>query len=343
MLKKKSASILILIASILLSSNFQNALSQTKVGTTAASFLGISIGPRATAMGNAFVAMADDATSLYYNPAGIAQLGKSQVMLSRTNWLVDTDLSWIGVIIKLDGANAIGVSLTHLDFNEEEVTTVLLPEGTGEKWGASDITASISYARNLTDKFSIGGNVKYIQEKLWNETASAFAIDVGLLFTTGFNDMRLGVSISNFGSDMQLDGKDLLSRIDLDPNSTGNNETIVSRLKTNSWPLPIFFRVGVAMDLIKGENLRFTVASDALRPSDNSEIVNLGGEIALNELLFLRGGYKSLFRDDSEEGLTLGVGLNLVTGSSLDWRFDYTFADFGLFEDIHMIALGVSF
>jgi len=320
-----------------------SAFGQSKVGTTAASFLGISVGPRATALGGAFAAVADDATSLYYNPAGIARAGRSQFVFSYTSLLVDTDFSWIGLMFNLDGANAIGLSLTQLNYGEEEVTTVLDPEGTGEKWGASDISIALSYARSLTDRFSIGGNAKFIQEKLWNESASAFAFDVGLLYITELHDMRLGMSITNFGTDMRLDGKDLLKRVDLDPEAIGHNDNIVSRLKTDDWPLPLFFRVGLAMDVLKQENLRLTTAIDALRPSDNSEVLNVGAEMELYRLLFLRGGYKSLFREDSEEGLTLGMGLNFSTGPGFSWAFDYTFADFGLLEDINMFSLGVTF
>jgi len=334
-----------IIAIIILGLIFPNncLFSQSKVGTTALPFLGISVGPRATAMGSAFAGVASDATSLYYNPGGIAQLGQSQFMIAHTNWLAGTNLNWLGFVFKMDPNNTIGISFTQLDYGEEEVTTVLQPEGTGELWGASDIAASVTYARNLTDRFSIGGNIKYVQQKILNETANAFAVDIGLLFITQFNDMKLGMSISNFGTDMKLAGKDLLQRVDLDPESLGNNETIVSNLKTDSWTLPLFFRVGLAMDVIKSNFSQLTLAIDALRPSDNTEILNVGGEFAFNKMLFLRGGYKSLFRKDSEEGLTVGGGLNFSYGSNVSLGFDYCFMDFGLFESIHMFALKISF
>lgn len=316
---------------------------QSKVGTTAVPFLGISVGPRATAMGGAFTAMCNDATALYYNPGGISQMENSQFLVSHTGWLVNTSLNWIGFVFKLDPSNAIGIHVTHLDYGEEDVTTVEQPEGTGEKWTALDFAAGLSYARNLTDRFSIGGSIKYIQQRLWNESASAFALDIGLLFVTDFNGMKLGMSISNFGTDMHMDGKDLLKRIDLDPKVLGNNETIVSKLKTDNWPLPLFFRVGIAIDVMRLGMNRMTIAIDALRPSDNTEIINAGGEIAFGNRVFLRGGYKSLFRDRSEEGLTLGCGVEMSLGSSMIWNFDYTYADFGLFQDVQMISIGFKF
>jgi hypothetical protein len=319
-----------------------NLVAQSKVGTTAAPFLGITVGPRAVAMGGAFTAVGGDATALYYNPGAMTSTGKSHVMFAYTKWLVDTDFNWAGVILNLGKANALGISFTQLNYGEEEVTTVLEPEGTGELWNAMDMAIGLSYCRRLTDRFSIGGTAKYIQQTLWNESASAFALDIGLLFITPFKDMKLGMSISNFGSDMQMDGKDLWQQIDLDPDAIGHNETIVASLKTEKWPLPLFFRVGLAMDVVQIKNNRLTIAVDALRPSDNTEALNVGGEFAFMNMFFLRAGYKSLFRKDAEEGLTLGTGFHLQTGP-VGLTVDYTFADYGLFEDIHMLAVGVSF
>jgi hypothetical protein len=315
--------------------------SQTKVGTTIAPFLGISATPRATALGGAFVAVANDVTTLYYNPGGLSRISGTEFLFSRTSWLVDSELNWIGFGVNLDGASAIGASLTYLNYGEEEVTTTDNPEGTGDTWAANDFAAAVSYSRNLTDRFSIGGSVKYIQQKVYNETGSAYALDIGLLFTTQFNDIKLGMSICNFGTDLKYDGKDLLHRVDLDENVLGNTSTIIAKLKTESYPLPLFFRVGLAMDLLKSEMNRLTVAVDAFRPSDNNEIINLGAEYGFNNWAFLRAGYKSLFRKDSEEGLTFGGGINLNLGSAGVWAVDYCYMDFGVFEGIHMISFKV--
>ncbi len=315
---------------------------QSKVGTTAVPFLGISIAPRAAAMGSAYTAMSNDVTAMYYNPGGLSRFSKSQFLVAHTDWLVDTNLNWVGFVINL-GENALGISVTQLDYGEDIVTTVLEPEGTGERWSARDLAATVSFARNLTDRFSIGGNAKYIHQKIWNETGSAFAVDIGLLYITQFNDMRLGMSISNFGTNLRMSGKDLLHRVDLDEEATGHNETIVGNLKTDSWPLPLFFRVGVAMDVINLGQDRLTIAVDAFRPSDNTETVNVGTELALRDMLFLRAGYKSLFREDSEAGLSLGVGAVIALTEGLLWNLDYTYLDFGLFGGIHMAAVGINF
>jgi hypothetical protein len=338
---KTSSNILSFILAVALLST--TAYAQDKVGTTAAPFLGISVNPRATAMGAAFTAVSNDVSALYYNPGALPHAAKSQFTVAHTKWLVNTNLNWVGFLLNLDGTNTIGLSLTQLDYGQDQVTTVEFPEGTGETWDASDIALSFAYGRYLTDRFSIGGSVKYIQQKIWNESSTAFAFDVGLLFITQFNDMKLGMSISNFGTDMKMEGKDLLERVDLDPDAIGHNENIVSNLKTDAWPLPLFFRVGVSMDVIKNDVNRLTLAIDAMRPSDNSEIINVGGEWGFYDMIFFRSGYKSLFRDESEEGLTLGIGLGLPSMNRFGWSFDYTYADFGRFEDIHMFALSVMF
>ena len=332
---------IIIITLMLMSYNL--CIAQSKVGTTAASFLGISVAPRATSMGGAFAAVANDVSSLYYNPGGLSRISGSQFMFSHADWLVDTDFNWIGFMFNIDGVNAIGASIAQLNYGDEEITTVHHPEGTEERWSASDLVAALTYSRNLTDRFSIGGSMKYVQLKIYNERASAMALDVGLLFTTQFRDMKLGMSISNFGSDLKFDGKDLLHRIDLDEETIGENETLVAKMKTDSWPLPLFFRVGVAMDVMKTDMTRFTIAVDAFRPSDNTEIVNVGGELSVNEFVFLRAGYKSLFREDSEEGLTFGAGLNYNLGTAGRWAIDYSFMDFGLFESIQMFSVKIGF
>jgi hypothetical protein len=319
------------------------AFGQSKVGTTAAQFLGISVGPRAAAMGGAYVASNEDVTSLYWNPGAVAQAGKSQLVFSNTDWLVGTKFRWFGFLLSLDEQNAVGISLTQLDYGEEDVTTVALPNGTGERWSAQDMSIAVTYSRRLTDRFSMGGSIKYIDQRVWNESASTFAFDLGLLFVTGFNDMRLGVSMSNFGGEMKLDGRDLLQRVDIDPLNSGSNKALVGSLKTDSWPIPLLFRVGVAMDVYKDEMWRFTVAADALRPNDNDESVNVGGEFGWSDMVFLRGGYKSVFGQGAEDGLSLGAGVKYTAAGLGALEVNYAFTKFGLFGNLNTIALGFSF
>ncbi len=333
----------LLLLALLTAGMMGSAGAQSKVGTSAAVFLGMPVGPRGIAVGGANVATSYDASSLYYNPGAFSRMGTSQVLVSRTNWLVDTKLNWAGVVLNLDGTNAIGISYTQLDYGEEPVTTDLQQSGTGETWSASDLAIGLSYSRNLTDRFSIGGTIKYIQQRIWNSSATSAGLDIGLLYITDFNGLKIGMSISNFGGDMQMDGKDLYHRIDLDPTAQGTNKTLVSVLKTDSWPLPLLFRAGVSMDAYKNDNIRMTVMADALRPSDNGESVNLGGEFAFKETIFLRGGRRSLGLPDALETYTFGAGAKYELNAATAVSFDYSYQHMRLFAGVQSLALGITF
>ncbi len=328
----------------------ERAVAQSKVATTAAQFLGISIGPRAIAMGSAYVASNQDVSSLYWNPGATVFAAQNQVAFQNTNWLVGTTLRWAGLMLNLDGDNAIGVSLTELDYGEEDVTTVTAPEGTGEVWSAKDIAIGLSYSRRLTDQFAIGGSAKYVSQSIYNESASTFAFDVGVLYITGFENLRIGMSMSNFGGDLQMQGRDLVQRVDIDPTNAGSNKTLVGNLKTDAYSMPLLFRVGVAMDVLRTDLFRLTVTGDGLRPSDNRESVSLGGEAGYMDMFFVRGGYKSLFGSESafnrnveQEGLTLGAGIKYRVEGIAAVEVNYAFSKFGVFGNLSTIGVAVGF
>ena len=246
-------------------------------------------------------------------------------------------------MLNIDGVNAVGVSITQLDYGDEEVTTEDRPDGTGERWSAQDMAVALSYSRNLTDRFSMGGSVKDINQSIWNETASTVAFDIGLFFVTGFHDMRLGMSISNFGGDMTMNGRDLKKIIDIDAADAGSNKLNVANLTTDPWPIPLLFRVGVAMDVLKNDITTLTVECDALRPSDNVEVINVGTEVVLMDMISLRAGYKSLFQVDSEEGLTLGGGVKYNQTGNMSLEVNYAFQKFGSFGNLNTFSVAIRF
>jgi hypothetical protein len=320
-----------------------SSLAQSKIGTSAAPFLGIAVGPHGNGMGGASVALSSDATSLYYNPGAISQIGFSEVYASHTQWIVETSFDWIGTVINIDGTNAVGVSVTQLNYGEEEVTTIQSQMGTGEQWSAADIAVALSYARNLTDKFSIGGSAKFIQQRIWNSSASSFALDVGLLYKTDFNGLNIGMSISNFGADMRMDGKDLFVKVDNDADNTGSNKKIPGLWKTDEWPLPLIFRAGISLDVVKMDDIRVIVAADALRPSDSAETLNIGGEFSWREMVYFRGGVKSLFLPDRQEGFNVGGGLKYEVTGLTAILMDYSYQQFGILGGIQTFGIGVTF
>ncbi len=294
-------------------------------------------------MGGAFVALANDVSALYWNPSGIATLKEHGVYFSHSEWLADVNFDFAAVSLSLGSFGALGASITSVTMPDMEVTTVFEPEGTGQLFGASDIAIGISYARHLTDRFAIGFTGKFIQENIFNMTAKTAALDFGTVFRTGFNNMILGFSISNFGGNLKLSGIDTQVEFDVAPDEFGNNDRVFANLQTEDFQLPLSFRVGVAMDLFKTEKNRATVAVDAIGPSDNDQYVNVGGEYMFNDLIALRAGYKTLFLENSEEGLTLGAGLQYKLGGQSRFQFDYAYGDFGLLEDVQEFSLTIYF
>ena len=316
----------------------------SKVGTTSAPFLEIEAGARAIGMGGAFVAVANDASSIYWNPAGMAKLSMNEVILNHTEWIAGINYDFAGIVLKIDDANAVGVSYTGVNLGKDmEVRTILEPEGTGELFSVGDIALGLSYARNLTDRFSIGFSGKYIQQTIYHMSANAFALDIGTLFKTRLNGMTIGMSISNFGSKMQMKGKDTLVKHDIDENKEGNNDRISAHLDTDAWSLPLLLRIGAAMDVINNNYSRLTISADAMHPSDNLESINIGCEFSIKEFLFLRGGYTNLFLVDGEESFAAGFGINYNIAGFATLKVDYAFSDFGILSNVHRFSLGLQF
>ena len=314
----------------------------SKKGTTAAAFLSISQGARAASMGSAFVAVADDWSTLYWNPAGIASLGNG-VMFDHTVWLADIGYNFIGGSISLGSIGSLGMSITSSSISDMKVTTVAQPDGTGEVFNVSQVAFSVAYAVKLTDNFAIGFNPKYVYERIWKMDAAALAIDVGMKYNTPFKGIILGMSIANFGQKMHMTGQNSVVLYDSDPANSGNNGRIPAELSTGEWSLPLNFRVGVAYKPELGEMHKLTVAVDAMHPGDDYESVNVGGEYTFDDLISFRGGYKALFLKESEESFTLGVGVKQRILGNITLMADYSYLDFGRLTSVHKITIGMGF
>jgi hypothetical protein len=314
----------------------------SKKGTTAASFLSISQGARAASMGSAFVAVADDWSALYWNPAGIASLGNG-VMFDHTLWIADIGYNFLAGSVNLGKLGSLGMSLTSSSIGDMRVTTVAQPDGTGEVFSVSQVAFSLAYALNLTDNFSIGFAPKYVYERIWRMDAAALAIDVGVKYTTPFKGIVLGMSIANFGQKMHMAGQNAIILYDSDPTNSGNNGRIPAELTTDEWSLPLNFRVGVAYQPDLGEMHKITLAVDAIHPSDDYESVNVGGEYTFDDIISFRGGYKALFLKESEESFTLGVGLRQRLLGNIMLMADYSYLDFGRLASVHKITVGMGF
>lgn len=316
----------------------------TKTGTTAGKFLSMGIGPRAIAMGGAFTSVANDASAMYWNPAGIDNVQQNQFIFTQTNWFVDIKLNYLGAIFKAGALGTVGINMTAMTMGDMEVTTANNPEGTGDYFSAGMYAVGFSIARHLTQKFVIGANFKYVRESISQSAAQGFAVDIGTMFITPFYGIRFATSISNFGTKMQMHGDDLLIQHDPNPNIHGDNSNLNAYYETEKYELPLRLQIGLARDFTFMEGQRLTLAVEAAHPNDNSEYMNLGGELALfHERVFVRGGFKSLFMEDREEGLTLGAGYHTPHFGKFSLSVDYSFQDFKHLGDVHTFGFILSF
>lgn len=312
-----------------------------KTGTTAAQFLKIGVGSRGVGLGGAIVASVNDLSAMYWNPAGLSRMKNNEAMFSHNSWILDIATDYAGVALNLEGFGSIGVFANVLSMDEMMVRTVDKPEGTGESFGAGALSVGISYARNLTDNFSIGFNVKYIREYIWNSSAIGFACDIGTMYSIPFlNETRLGASISNFGNKMRMRGRDILILTAVGP---GDANIINTEYQLDDYDLPLIFRFGVAVDAIKMESQTLTLEVNAIHPNDNTESLNLGAEYNWKEILFARVGYSALFEKETEKGLTFGVGVNYRIVPQLGLKLDYAYQAFHRLKDVHYITLGLQF
>lgn len=343
---KKNYSKLIIGMLVLLcfgSADAQFTRTTSKVGTTAAEFLKIGAGARAIGMGGAYSAAGTDIYSTYWNPAGIAYSGSNgEVAFNHSNWLADVSYDYAAGSFNVPELGTLFLTLTSLSVPEDKVRNYEYPEGTGQVWDAKSLSIGVGYAKKLTDKFSIGFQLKYVREAIWNESASGVALDIGTYYITPFNDLVIGACMSNFGTKLRLDGQDLQFNTDPDNTTSSGPNNIASQYTTGSFDMPLSFRLGLSMNVIRNQYARVTIAADAVHPNDNTEYVNSGIEVAYDEMLFVRAGYKSLFLRDSEQGLTLGAGVK-YDFDGIGVKFNYGWADYGRLENVQFIDLSLSF
>ena len=315
-----------------------------KTGTTAAKFLSIGMGPRANAMGGAFTSVANDASALYWNPAGIALVNSYEGLFTYTSLFADINTNFLGIVIPAGEAGTFGLSVTAVNYGTMEVTTELFPEGTGETFSAGSYEFGVSYARFITDEFLIGASAKYIREDIFNSSANGVAFDIGTIFTTPFYGIKFSSSITNYGTKMQMSGQDLLIQYDSDPTRNGNNANVDANYATDQFELPLRLQIGLSKEFTFLDDQKFIVAIDGIHPNDNSQYVNVGGELSLfKNMISFRAGYKTLFLDDSQEGLTLGVGLNYDGLQFFKISVDYAYQKYTYLGNTHSFGLILDF
>ncbi|MBN1999273.1 PorV/PorQ family protein [candidate division KSB1 bacterium] len=351
----KSIKIIVLFALALFSSMPLLAQEPIRVGTTAGEFLTVGYGSAGVSMGDAYVSVVNDLSGVYFNPAGLAFMDYSEAMFTYQPWLVDiqTFLAAAGVVLPRVGT--IGISAIGVNYGEMDVTTVEDQDGTGETFSVKDYAFALTYGRKLAQWFGFGASAKYITSSIWHESASAFAFDLGVIINTPFfspngdaaNGMNIGMSLSNYGTPLKYDGLDLLRSYDIMPEGSGNYQDTKVKFMTDGWELPLIFRIGASFTPLVVQNHQVTLAVDALHVNNNNECINLGAEYMLYApgvaRFYLRGGYRALFLQDSEFGLTYGAGIERQYFGNKSLKLDFAYRDIGILGMIPSFGVTMRF
>ena len=351
-------SIVFMITIFLIVVSFGGAIGRdtpVKMGTTAAAFLEIGVGSAAVGMGSAYTTAAEDLSAIYWNPAKLAYLQKPETMFMYQPWLAGIHFNFLAGSLPLSGMGVLAMGITMLNSGDIAETTLDYQEGTGAYYNASDIAVSLCFSRELTDRFSVGFSGKYITQRISTMKASALALDMGVYVVTPFFErpesnikgLQIGMCIANYGGKMRLQGDDTYIAVDPDLENSGNNEFIEADYRMQAYNLPAVFRVGVAYDLLNTDRNRLTLATEALHPNNNYEYMNAGMQYHLHlwdgvEMKF-RGGYKTLFLQDSVQGLALGFGLKLGLRGGGGLRFDYAYSDMNELGKVNSYTISLLF
>ncbi len=317
-------------------------------GQAAMPFLRLGAGARTMGMADAALALRGDPATLFYNPAGLAYVENRAIMFSNMNWLIDTKIMAGAVGVNLGQWGVVGASFMYFDYGDPIIATEINPN----HWGGYDeigtmspsqFVVGVAYAKQISDRFAIGGQVKVAHEDLlgsggvktriayqlpdgsWRQDAhdakrSSLALDFGTNYDTGFRGLILSFAFRNFGQEVKYE--------------------------KDSYDIPLAIRFGVSADLFRLLNMQvqgqhLMIAGDYLHPRDWSERGQIGAEYSFNDMIFVRGGYKFNY---SSEGLTAGLGVKVPLGFG-NVRVDYAYKHTGdtLFGAVHVYSLEVEF
>ncbi|HJL75464.1 MAG TPA: PorV/PorQ family protein [Candidatus Marinimicrobia bacterium] len=311
--------------------------SDIKLAQTGFQFLSVSSDARAGAMGDAMTTLFTQSSSLFFNPAGMSRQDNFiNASLSQNHWIADIKHNAISVsVAPMNGKFGIfGMSFLHVDYGEMQGTMVW-DNAQGfidtEIFSPSAMALGIGYAKSLSNKFSVGGQIKtasqYLGKNVVPETdtsqtvvknvTDALAFDFGTIYQTGWKSFAFGMSVRNFSQEIKF--------------------------QTEGFQLPLTFAIGASMDVLdffpsKPTAQQLVLSIDALHPRSYSERLNIGLEYRLLNLLNVRAGYLVNY---DEQDFTAGIGIQKHLGP-IYIGVDYAYTPFGVFDDVQRLTLNIS-
>ena len=319
-------------------------------GTMGAAFLKIEAGSRPASMGGAFAGLADDANAVFYNPAGLTSIVDRELTAMQNFWFAGINNESISYVQRL-GNGAFGVSFLGAFSKIEERSEPT--ESPIRTFNASSFAVGLSYGHELVKNVSLGGTVKFLSQQFDIEDWTGVAGDAGVLL--GIDRLRVGASIQNLGvlkSEKEEESLPMNIRVggafhlifseptaakeptksaqtretkpSLDEMNTSEEQESPSEPIIQSEPKPIL-----------------TIVGDVNIPKSGYPVVHLGVENWFHDVLALRVGYSFSQGDNTNRGITAGIGLRAWGTAPLEninFQFDYAFAPNGDIGDTHRIS-----
>jgi hypothetical protein len=286
-----------------------------KVGTFGAQFLKIGVSARATALGSAYTAVADNAEAVYWNPAGIVTVRGSELSLHQTQWPADIQLSYAAYVFNprsIPGTFALSARALWMDPQIER--SAYEQDGTGRMFDSGMSTLGLTYARFFTDKFSAGATLHFMHMGLADFSVNSTLADMGIIYRIGIRGMKIGMAIQSLGPAVTFDERE--ARV------------------------PTSFKVGFAFEPIRVGSQRVIASSEFQHPVDNAERANFGLEYNLNNQMFLRGGYNMNY--DTEKAAA-GAGFRVSTGRRSYVELDYSWVDMSALGYVHRVSVAIAY
>lgn len=278
-----------------------NPEGRSKIKPSTFNFLKTTTHARIAGMGDAFTAVSNGMDGIVWNPAGLTKVDRFGYSFGYTQWLVDSRFVTGALAYNTRRWGVIGVSFVNFSLPDMVETTTQQPDGTGNMVDSGDLAVGVVYAYQLTDKLSAAASLRFVQSALGPETLSAVSVNVSSLMYTGFRSLRIGMNMKNLGGEQE----------------------IVSEKSE----MPLVFHTGIAMEVFGnlGDPVSLTGSFEGAFFTDREQRWNLGGELWIQNLVALRGGYK--FKYDAETW-SVGGGLKGTFGGR-SIALDVSYSNFG--------------
>lgn len=326
---KKLIFVIFIFGSACLSAQVLPNYGGQRAGLSTLSFLKNDVSPRSMGLSGASVALNFDGYSVFNNPAVVAEAESFSAGISNFVVGAGAQQSFLNAIMPVKKSQ-FGLSVNALNSGAMEVRTEFQPNGTGEYFYVANVATGLTYAKKLSDMFSMGLTIKYIYEQIAQYTNHTAAVDLGFSYKTDFKDLRFAVLVQNFGGNSAVDGNFL--EVDFNRNP--------SALSINSYTVPTVFKMGFSIVPYKTKTQSLLVAAELNHPNDNAENFRLGLEYHYRSLLYGRLGYK--FSVPGQSFPSFGIGVRSLIGAH-PLRIDYSVNPTNFFGMQHCFGLFFQF